>query len=65
MKQALAAKFEQSNHCKNFLNKYTKRMILVEANQTDGYWGVGVYILGITISGVCHSGKVKTNWEIC
>ena len=43
MKDAVLAKFEQSDHCKNFL-KGTRKTTLVEASPKDRYWGVGVHI---------------------
>ena len=43
MREAVVAKFEQCESCKNFL-KTTRNTTLVEASAKDRYWGVGIHI---------------------
>ena len=43
MKTALLAKFSQVDACKQFL-LHTGNNILVEANQNDHFWGVGLHL---------------------
>ena len=43
MMEAVAVKFELSDHCMSFLSS-RKRTTLVEASPTDRYWGIGLHI---------------------